>query len=195
MIWKGLIAGLSLVLLMLVLLVNSDWFWELLAPTFYEDVLAKYSEEYKIDPLLSAAIIKVESSFYSGARSPRGALGLMQIMPATAKEIAIELKMRPFTTSDLYDPEINIRIGLYYLARLKKEFNDDLPLVLAAYNGGQGNVKKWLKGNKAGYEVKNIPFPETRNFVQAVLWNYQWAKNVQRARKLLQLRKHKYDFS
>ncbi|MFH1563197.1 MAG: lytic transglycosylase domain-containing protein [Nitrospirota bacterium] len=174
------------------ILANNNWFWDIVAPIYYEDLVCKYAKNYDIDPLLAAAIIKVESSFYSSAQSPRGAIGLMQIMPSTGKEIASKLKLRPFTVSDLYDPEINIQIGLYYLFKLKREFNGDLHLTLAAYNGGIRNVKKWLAQKKiplhsSKEDIKNIPFKETREFVQDVMWNYQWLKNAYKIRKVLQL--------
>ncbi|MDI6736461.1 MAG: lytic transglycosylase domain-containing protein [bacterium] len=178
------------------ILANSDWFWDIVAPVYYEDLVCKYAKNYDIDPLFAAAIIKVESSFYSSAQSPRGAIGLMQIMPSTGKEIASKLKLRPFTVSDLYDPEINIQIGLYYLAKLKKKFNGDLHLTLAAYNGGLSNVKKWLSQKKISLpsskeDMENIPFKETRQFVQAVMWNYQWLKNADKIRRLLAFRHQK----
>lgn len=175
------------------ILANSDWFWDIVAPVYYEDLVYKYAKNYDIDPLLAAAIIKVESSFYSGAQSPRGAIGLMQIMPSTGKEIASKLNLRPFTISDLYDAQINIQIGLYYLHRLKREFNGDIHLTLAAYNGGISNVKKWLSQKKiplpsSKEDIKNIPFKETRQFVQAVMWNYQWLKNTHKIRKILKIK-------
>ncbi|MEW6096999.1 MAG: lytic transglycosylase domain-containing protein [bacterium] len=181
-------------------LVNNDWFWDVIAPVCYEDLVYKYAQKYDIDPLLAAAIIKVESSFYSGAQSPKGAIGLMQIMPSTGKEIASKLNLRPFCVCDLYNPEVNIQIGLYYFVKLKKRFNGDLYLSLAAYNGGLKNVEKWLSQKKMTLQsskgnIKNIPFKETRQFVQDVLWNYQWLKNTHKVRDLLRFTRIKNDFS
>lgn len=183
-----------------VALVQNDWFWDTIAPVCYEDVVYKYAQKYEIDPLLASAIIKVESSFYSGAQSPKGAIGLMQIMPSTGKEIASKLNLRPFLISDLYAPEINIQIGLYYFVMLKKEFNGDIYLSLAAYNGGRKNVKRWLSQKKINLQnskedIKNIPFRETREFVQDVIWNYQWLKITHKIRNLLQFKRIKNDFS
>jgi soluble lytic murein transglycosylase len=117
----------------------------------------------------------------------------MQIMPSTGKEIASKLNLRPFTISELYDPEVNIQIGLYYFVKLKKEFNDDLYLTLAAYNAGSSNVKKWLSQNRMSLKnskknIKNIPFKETRQFVQDVIWNYQWLKNTHKIRRFVQFK-------
>lgn len=175
------------------ILVQSDWFWDTISPVYYKDLVYKYAKKYEIDPFLASAIIKVESSFYSSAQSPKGAIGLMQIMPATGREIAAKLNLRPFCISDLYDPGINIQIGLYYFVMLKKEFNDNLYLTLAAYNGGPRNVKKWLAQNRISSQIskedlKNIPFKETRLFVQSVIWNYEWFKTINKIRELLQFR-------
>jgi len=188
---KKIILLLGLVAVCGLILLRSDWFWEVVAPVYYEDLVYKYGRKYNIDPLLASAIIKVESSFYSGAQSPKGAIGLMQIMPSTGKEIASKLNLRPFCVSDLYDPEINIQIGLYYFVKLKNEFNGDIYLSLAAYNGGVKNVKKWISQNKMTLEnskekIKNIPFEETRQFVEDVIWNYQWLKITSKIRNLLQ---------
>lgn len=174
-------------------LVNTDWFWDVISPLCYEDVVYKYARKYDIDPFLAAAMIKVESSFYSAAQSPKGAIGLMQIMPSTAKEIASKLNLRPFCISELYDPEVNIQIGLYYFVKLKNEFNGDIYLSLAAYNGGLKNVKKWIKQKKitlqnSKKEIKNIPFKETRQFVHDVIGNYHWLKITHKIRNLLHLK-------
>lgn len=176
------------------IVVNSDWFWDMIAPVYYEDLVYKYANKYDIDPFLAQAIIKTESSFYSAAQSPKGAIGLMQIMPSTGKEIASELNIRPFTISELYDPEVNIQIGLYYFVKLKKEFNEDLYLTLAAYNAGRRNVKKWLSQNQIDLEnskkyIKNIPFKETREFVQDVIWDYHWLKNINKIKRWLQFKR------
>ncbi len=191
--FKKTILLLCLALICGLTLVNSDWFWDMIIPVYYEDLVYKYAEEYDMDPLLAAAIIKVESSFYSGAQSPKGAIGLMQIMPSTGKEIAAKLNLRPFTISELYDPEVNIQIGLYYFVMLKNEFNGNLYLSLAAYNGGRKNVKNWLVQKRMNLQnskndIENIPFKETRQFVQNVMWNYQWLKNANKIRDMLQFK-------
>ncbi|MEW6607105.1 MAG: lytic transglycosylase domain-containing protein [bacterium] len=190
---RGIIALFCLMIILGLILVNSNWFWDTIAPVYYEDIVYKYAEKYDIDPFLAMAIIKAESSFYSGAQSPKGAIGLMQIMPATGKEIASKLNLRPFAVCDLYDPEINIQIGLYYFVKLQNKFNGDIYLTLAAYNGGAENVKKWLFEKKMGTikskaDIKNIPFKETREFVYDVIWNYLWFKNIHKIRKVLQIK-------
>ena len=89
------------------------------------------------------------------ARAPK-------IMPKTARSISRELKIKKYNKDSLYNPEINIRIGTYYLKKLLLEFNNDIDLTLAAYNAGMGNIRKWQK------QKKEIPFEETRTFVKRV---------------------------
>lgn len=189
-IFNSLILGLIVVLAIFIFLSNSDWFWDMISPIFYKELIYKYSETYELDPLLASAVIKVESNFQPYAKSSRGAMGLMQIMPETGKEMARKLKIKPFAVSDLNNPEINLRIGLYYLAHLKKQFNGDVYLTLAAYNGGSANVQKWLAEKKIDRDgvVDQIPFEETKGFVQKVMRNYEWFKNVQQVKKMLQFR-------
>lgn len=143
----------------------------LLYPYLYREVIEKYAADYGVDPLLVAAVIRVESKFKPNAVSRRGALGLMQLMPATASWIAPQLGIADLTEEMILTPEINIRLGTWYLANLAAEFNNNRELVLAAYNAGRGKVSSWLaEGVWTGsYEdVENIPFPETRNYVSKV---------------------------
>ncbi|MEK7274893.1 MAG: lytic transglycosylase domain-containing protein, partial [Candidatus Desantisbacteria bacterium] len=115
-IFNSLVLGLIVLGAIFILLANSNWFWDMISPVFYKELIYKYSELQGLDPLLVSAVIKVESNFQPYAQSPRGAIGLMQIMPETGKEMAKKLKIKSFTASDLNNPEINLQIGLYYLA-------------------------------------------------------------------------------
>jgi len=152
-------------------------------PVFHKETINRYAGIYKEDPLLITAVIKVESKFFIRARSSRGAIGLMQVMPQTAKEIARELKIQPFKESSLEEPETNIRFGFHYIAKLRKEFGDDDVTVLAAYNAGKKNVKEWLKANrKKKLSTEELEFLETKKFVQEVLSTYNWLKKAQRWR-------------
>lgn len=151
----------------------------LLFPVLQKGTVRTYAAAYGEDPLFALAVIKVESNFSRRAKSARGAVGLMQLMPATAKEIAQELKVQGFKTEDLENPETNIRFGLHHLARLRREFGDDIT-VLAAYNAGGKNVHDWLKESRRQHlEIEDIRFPETRKFVQEVLTTYRWLKEFQ----------------
>lgn len=151
---------------------NSDWFQKkYLYPYPYRDLVYQYALEYELDPMLVAGVIRTESKFIPQARSPKGAMGLMQLMPETAEWIATQLEYQDFSLSDLEDPEVNIKFGTWYLASLKKEFKGNEVLMLAGYNGGRGNVKQWMQ--KYGWsmsfsDIDQIPFKETKEYVGKV---------------------------
>jgi soluble lytic murein transglycosylase len=160
----------------LLIILNLDHLGRLIYPFPYRETIFKYASSYGVDPFLVAAVIKTESNFNSRATSHRGARGLMQIMPETGSWAARELGLSHYHRDLLFDPEFNIHIGTWYLADLHRTFNNDPILVLAAYNGGLGNVQKWLEqqrwtGEKS--KLDQIPFAETRDFIRKVLWNYQ----------------------
>jgi len=142
----------------------------------YNGFIAKYSTEYSLDPYLVASLIKAESNFNSNAKSQKNAFGLMQITDETGRWAAKEMKIDNFNTELLYDPEFNIKMGCWYLKNLKTEFNGNMDVVLAAYNGGRGNVQKWLssKDHSAdGLNLYYIPFKETDKYVKKVNTNYK----------------------
>lgn len=152
-------------------ILRSPQVGRLLYPFNYREVIERYAADYGVDPLLVAAVIRVESKFDPNAVSRRGALGLMQLMPATAHWIGPQLGITELTDEMILTPEINIRLGTWYLANLAAEFNHNRELVLAAYNAGRGQVAGWLAAGiwSGSYEdVENIPFPETRNYVSKV---------------------------
>ncbi len=151
----------------------------LLHPVFHKESVYHYADLYKQDPLLILALIKAESHFFKKAKSARGAVGLMQLMPSTAKQIAKELNVRNFKAEDLEEPKTNIRFGTYYLAKLHKEFGNNSLTALAAYNAGSKNVKDWLKLNKTKtLQLEEIEFLETKKFVQDVLSTYHNLKKL-----------------
>ncbi len=135
----------------------------------YAEEIKKHADDYALSRYLVAAVIHCESSNDKDARSYRGALGLMQIMPETGAWIAEKLGVENFTEDMLLEPELNIRFGCWYLSFLAKRY-DDLTKVLAAYNAGPGNVEKWL--NDPAYasegQLVSIPFEETSNYVEKV---------------------------
>lgn len=143
-------------------------------PYKYSEYVNEYSSEYDLDPLLVLSIIKTESNFDKNAVSIRDAKGLMQIMDKTGEWAAKEIGINYFMPNMLFDPKLNIQMGCWYLANLETEFKD-LDLVIAAYNGGSGNVTKWLKDDeysKDGQKIDYIPFPETKKYVDKVKTNY-----------------------
>lgn len=143
-------------------------------PLDYTDYINKYAKEYDVDPLLVSAIINVESKYDKDAVSAKDARGLMQIGPTTGQWAGQELNIENYNENMLFIPEINIRIGTWYLAKLENEFGDNLDLVLAAYNGGSGNVQKWRLDpaySKDGINLDKIPFKETEDYLVKVKSN------------------------
>lgn len=145
-------------------------------PTTYSEYVYKYSEEYKIDQNLVFAIIKAESNFNPNVVSKSKAIGLMQLMDTTAEEIANDLHINFIKGTSLYNPEINIRLGIKYFSNLLKDYNGNQLLALTAYNAGPGNVKKWIEQEiikSDGSDIENIPFKETNNYVRKILRDYK----------------------
>jgi soluble lytic murein transglycosylase len=138
------------------------WWERLRYPLSYDHIVVGHAANYDLDPALLAAVIYRESKFDAGARSSSGAIGLMQLLPATAKGIALHTGGSRFRVADLYDPEINVRYGAFYLRRLLTKYADER-LALAAYNAGQANVDEWRA------QGKGIAFAETREYVDSVL--------------------------
>ena len=126
------------------------------------ELIVHEGKKYGHDPLLLTAVIITESSFNNWARSNRGALGLMQIRPATGKELATEVSIQWRGALSLYDPEINISLGAYYLSKLFLHFGD-LGLALEAYNHGPSRLKGYLK---KGYRPKHYSKKVFKNYSQ-----------------------------
>jgi len=146
----------------------------------YNGLIAKYSLQYSIDPSLIKALMKKESNLNPEAVSPKGAIGLMQIMPRTAREIAEHFQM-PIDDNSLKDPETNIMFGIYYLRQLMSYYEGNLILSLAAYNAGIGNVEGWIAQNPAvSKKISKIPFKETRRYVKGILFSYKIYKVKER---------------
>jgi soluble lytic murein transglycosylase len=152
---------------------KSDLPGKIAYPYLYKQTVEKYSYSYGVDPLLVMAVIREESHFYPKSTSPKGALGLMQVMPNTAEEIAAWLK-EDYNSVNLLSVEDNIRYGTWYLAALIKEYNGNTMLALAAYNAGSGRVASWLEEvlTLESYTIEDIPFKETRDYVKKVLKSY-----------------------
>ncbi len=154
---------------------------------YYKDIVYKYSGANNLDPLLVFAIIKAESSFNDKAVSKKNAMGLMQITEGTGRWSAESLNIDTFKVSDLFIPEINIRIGTWYFAFLIKQFDYDIDLAIAAYNGGIGSVLQWLRSNQLSKKkliIENIPFKETRQFCIRVRNNYRNYRLIYSAHKI-----------
>ena len=141
----------------------------------YEEFIEEYSSEYGIDPYSVAAIIWTESKYNPKAISSAGAMGLMQIMPETGEWIAEKLDIADFNADMLLEPELNIRMGCWYLKNLEKLFSEQ-NTIYAAYNAGPTRVTDWL-GNTDysidGINLLNIPFEETEQYVERISKAYE----------------------
>lgn len=174
-IYRKILAIIFIVLIVGALFSSFKWIGKTLYPINYKEQIANYSEKYDIDPFLVAAIIRVESKFNKNALSPKGARGLMQIIAVTGRWAADEIGILEYKDELLYDPEVNIEIGCWYINKLNAQFDNNLELVLAAYNGGSGNVVKWLNNSEYsddGNSLKHIPFKETELYLKKVMKSY-----------------------
>jgi len=144
---------------------------EFALPLRHEDIIRQQSTAKGIDPSLVAAVIYAESKFRDQT-SHAGARGLMQITPDTARYIAKLSGGTAFEQGDLATPQVNISYGVYYLRYLLRRYGDNKVLALAAYNGGEGNVDRWVSEaamSERAFGVEQIPFTETREYVGRVL--------------------------
>lgn len=149
-------------------------------PLKYSEYVEKYAKEYDIDSYMVYAIIKAESNFNKNAKSASNAVGLMQIMEATAIETANKMDLN-VTEEDLFDPELNINIGLKYFSNLVNKYNDNYYLAIIAYNAGIGNVDKWIADGtikEDASDIENVPFKETNNYVRKILRDYDIYKDL-----------------
>ena len=155
---------------------SPPWFERLRYPLHYAQFVRVHAREHRLDPALMAAVIYQESKFDKSAKSSSGAIGLMQLTPSTAHGIAIRTGGSAFHTQDLYDADINIRYGAWYLHNLFRKYGSER-LVLAAYNAGQGNVDRWRANGQP------IQFAETKAYVEKVehlkeIYRQAWAKEL-----------------
>jgi soluble lytic murein transglycosylase len=143
-------------------------------PFHYQDEIEHQSKVFGLDPLFVAAIVRQESGFRPGAKSRVGAVGLMQVMPKTARWGAEKLGIKNYKDEQLTEPATNIRIGCWYLSYLFQKFKDPAK-VLAAYNGGEGNVDYWgtLQGEQLAWA-----YPETQTYVAQCLRSYRRYKEL-----------------
>ena len=151
----------------LALLVSPD-----VSVAWYGPTIETAAGEFGVDARLVQAVVRVESSGRRRARSRRGAVGLMQLLPSTARQLAQELELGEVRESDLEDAVLNIRLGTYYLSKLGKRFEGDITLVLAAYNAGPSKVSAWRREHpelSSAALLERVAYPETRRFVGKVM--------------------------
>jgi soluble lytic murein transglycosylase len=139
-------------------------------PIAYADTFITHARRANIPVQWSLAIARQESSFMTDAKSSAGALGVMQLMPATAKQVAAKIGVSYPNNRSLTSPDLNIRLGTNYLGQMLRKFDNNRILASAAYNAGPGRVNQWLNPNVPfDVWIEIIPFTETRNYVQNVL--------------------------
>ncbi|BAZ29876.1 lytic transglycosylase [Cylindrospermum sp. NIES-4074] len=149
-------------------------YWQARYPFPYLKEIEKWSTERKLNPLLVTALMRQESRFEAKVKSPVGATGLMQVMPATAQWIAPQIKL-DFKKVNLENANDNIMLGTWYLDHTHQQYSNNSLLAIASYNAGPGNVSKWLQTiakQDPDEFVEAIPFDETKNYVRQVFGNY-----------------------
>lgn len=156
------------------------WAWEALYPLTYKKEVSKYGAKFGIDPMWIRSIMREESHFKADILSRSNAHGLMQVLPTTGKWIADKLGEKKFNKNKLWDPELNIRYGSWYLKYLSDLFKGDIFLATAAYNGGQGNIQRKVEAGPYKdlpvlERLDKVPLAETRDYYKKVMgsyWNY-----------------------
>ena len=145
-------------------------------PRAYAQLVEDAARRQRIDPNLLFAVMRVESIYNRRIISTAGAIGLMQIMPATGQRIALQMGVDGFKAADLLDPQRNVEFSAWYLASLLKRFDGSLPLAIASYNGGPHNVRLWMRESGPDMPLdaflERIPFSQTHRYVRRVLTHY-----------------------
>jgi soluble lytic murein transglycosylase len=176
----------TVLVLAALLLLNIERRIGLLDKNPYDSYINEYSSRFGVDLSLVKAIMKKESNLNASAVSNKGAVGLMQIMPKTALEIATQLNITDYSYAKLQEPKINIMFGVCYINKLLKYYNNNLILALAAYNAGIGNVDNWYAENpNISKRISKIPFKETRRYVRSIIYTYRVYQKVQKLRNFL----------
>ena len=156
---------------------------KIIYPKNYEGIVSVYAEQYNVDENLVFAVIKAESNFDENAVSNKSALGLMQIMEDTAKDVAEKnnIKIDKYNArQEILKVNNNINIGTKYLSILLEKY-ENIEVALAAYNAGTGNVDNWIESgiiNKDGSDIEKIPYKETNNYIRKILQNYKIYKKI-----------------
>lgn len=140
-------------------------------PLAHQNKIVNEAKKHAVDPAWIFALTRQESAFVPNCESPRGALGLMQLLPTTAKELAHKLKMKNKAQIDLTNPHTNIELGTAYLKGLHNNLGGHPILATASYNAGPGKIKQWLPPSPidADIWIENIPYEETRDYVQNIV--------------------------
>jgi soluble lytic murein transglycosylase len=162
------------------------WAWDCVYPRPFAFGVRALEAEHHLPAGIVYAVMRQESAFDPVVVSPAAAVGLMQLIPSTAKAAAAELAL-PFDEADLTRPDVNLRLGAYYIAKLLKMFGGNVALAAAAYNAGPRAVSRWVEASPSeelDLWVARIPFEETRTYVARVAQNlarYQWLEGGEAA--------------
>ena len=171
---KLLISLIAIILIVIIVICINKLMIKILYKKDYSEYVNKYSQEYNVDENLIYALIKAESNFDANAISNKNAQGLMQLMPATAEEVANKNDIK-LTGKNILEPEININLGTKYISTLLEKYKC-IEVALAAYNAGIGNVDKWIENGVImadGSDIENIPFKETNTYVRKIMRDYK----------------------
>lgn len=180
---KWLILVIILVVIIVFLGIFKNKILKIIYPKTYEEIVETYSEQYNIEENLIFAVIKAESNFDADAVSNKGAMGVMQLMEETAKDVANKSRIELDITNieqEMLNVDNNINIGTKYLSTLLERYGNK-EVALAAYNAGIGNVDSWIeKGiiKKDGSDIENVPYKETNMYVRKILRDYEIYKNL-----------------
>lgn len=155
--------------------------YRLLYPALYTDEIANYAKRNHLDPFLVQALMRQESYFNPFAVSSSKAMGLMQLLPTTAQDVAKWEHMSNFTVASLFSPSVNIQLGTRYLRYLHDRFNGNSMQAVGGYNGGPGAMSRWSNGSSAFHTdpdlfIESIPYAQTRDYIKEVFshyWNYR----------------------
>ena len=179
---------LAIIIIIVFLMILKDPIQKIIYPKTYKEVVSVYNEQYNVDENLIFAVIKAESNFDPNTVSEKGAIGLMQLMPDTAKEIAVKNGIdldEANVEMELSNINKNINIGSKYLSILLQKYNN-IELALAAYNAGIGTVDSWIeKGiiKEDGSDIENIPYKETNQYVRKILRDFRIYDTIYRVEK------------
>lgn len=174
--WTKKILYFVIAILAVFSILNISSFEKVIYPYPNRAIIENYAAKYGVDPLFVLSVIREESKFLPKSESPKGAIGLMQLMPSTAQSIAESLGDKTYSEKDLLKAEKNIQYGTWYLSSLQKVFDNNTTLVIAAYNGGRGHVQDWIDDDlidPQNIRLQDIPFKETRDYVGRVLKSYE----------------------
>ncbi|MGO4370503.1 lytic transglycosylase domain-containing protein [Paenibacillus sp. 2TAB19] len=165
-----------------ILFLKSDWLGEYMYPVYYKDDIRASASNYGLEPHLVAAVIRTESNYKTSSQSDKGAVGLMQMMPNTAKDVVRRAGFTEVTEDMLkHRADVSIELGSWYLSSLHQRFDQNSIAAIAAYNAGPTRVSEWLNTGEWDGKldtVKQIPYGETRHYVQRVIYYYNKYKEL-----------------